>query len=460
MSNYGSLLLSKVVDNNEAMALERHNITERHFQSATDKKAFKFIREYAQTNRGRAPSYAALVEEVPEFSYIPSVEDGYEYLTRRLFHETAEEELANFINGEIDPKELRKNPDATLALMFENYADDMPTLLTKLKEKLEDIEVRTTVRGKIGIDVKKDVDKFKEEYEKREAGLSHKTWKSRYASIGKYTSGNLYVVYGKSGRGKSVTTLADLIHMAQQGARCLLWGMEMSWFEIFVRIYSILSGDAGIRKINVAGVDLEGGFDTSDIREGELAEEFKTQFFDFITALNQELAGELTVRAVDDDDFNDRSLRALEQDILDLEADVVVVDPFYYLDYEKNEDKTTGGAASTTSQRLRKLTGRLKVVMIAITQADEGNELVDEDGSRELSLPSREDVKKTKSLLEDAYILIAIDTDYKQGRGLISNNKGRDGGEGDVTEIMYMPQYGICRSLMSDELSIDDFAGF
>lgn len=459
MSNYGSLLLSKVVDNNEAMALERHNITERHFQSDTDKKAFKFIREYAQTNRGRAPSYAALVEEVPEFSYIPSVEDGYEYLTRRLFQETAEEELANFINGEVDPKELRKNPDATLALMFENYADDMPTLLTKLKEKLEDIEVRTTVRGKIGIDVKKDVDKFKEEYEKREAGLSHKTWKSRYASIGKYTSGNLYVVYGKSGRGKSVTTLADLIHMAQQGARCLLWGMEMPWFEIMVRIYSILSADAGERTVEVAGVDLSAGFDTGDLRDGELADEFKAKFFDFLARLNVELDGEITVRAVDDDDFNDRTLRALEQDILDLDAEVVVVDPFYYLDYEKNEDKTTGGAASTTSQKLRKLTGKLKVVMIAITQADEGNEPFDEDGSRELVLPTRDDVKKTKSLLEDAYTLIAVDTDYKQGRGLIANNKGRDGGEGDIAEIMYMPQYGICRGLLETEASIEDFGG-
>lgn len=457
MSNYGSLLLSKVVDMNEVTALDRHNVTEHHFVAETDKKAYRFIKEYAATNRGKAPSYAVLVDEVPTFNYIPMVEDNYTYLTKRLFFESAEEAIANFINGEVDPKELRKNPDATLAEMYKNHADNPPELIDKLIETFQDIKYRTDTRDKIGTDAKRDIEKFKEEYGKRERGESHKVWQSRYAAIGKYTSGNLYVVYGKSGRGKSVTTLADLIYMAQQGARCLLWGMEMSWFEIFVRIYSIMTADAGMRNLNVAGIDLSAGFDTGDIREGALAEEFKTQFFGFLDALNGSLAGELTVRAVDDDDFNDRSLRALEADILQLEADVVLVDPFYYLDYEKNDDKTTGGAASSTSQKLRKLTGRLKVVTIAITQADEGKSEVDEDGSREMALPNREDVKKTKSLLEDAYTLIAVDTDYKQGRGLIANNKGRDGGEGDVTEIMYMPQYGICRSLRDGELSVDEF---
>ena len=457
MSNYGSLLLSKVVDTNDALALERHNITERHFVTETDKKAYRFIREYAATNRSKAPSYAALVEEVPEFSYIPAVEDSYEYLTRRLYNESAEEELANFINGEISAAELRKNPDATLAKMYEHYADDMPTLLEKLQDKFADIRMRTEVREKIGTDAKRDIEKFREEYDRRERKESHKIWESRYSSIGRYTSGNLYVVYGKSGRGKSVTSLADLIYMAQQGARCLLWGMEMSWFEIFVRIYSILSADAEVRTLNVAGIDMSVGFDTGDLRDGELAEEFKQQFFDFLERLSEDLAGEIIVRAVDDDDFNDRSLRALEADIMQLEADVVLIDPFYYLDYERNDDKTTGGAASATSQKLRKITGRLKVVMIAITQADEVKETKSEDGSRELTLPERDGVLKTKALLQDAYTLIAVDTDYKQGRGLVSNNKGRDGGEGDVTEIMYMPQFGVCRGLHSNELSVEDF---
>lgn len=457
MSNYGSLLLSKVVDMNEVSALERHGITEKHLVSETDKKALRFIREYAKTNRGKAPSYAVLVEQVPEFSYIPQVEDGYEYLTKRLFNEAAEEALANFINGEVDKEVLRKDPDATLASLYENNADNMPMLMDKLAAKIAEIRYFTEVREKVGFDVKNDTERALEEYKRRKAGESFKTWNSRYASIGKYASGNVTVFFGKSGRGKSVVTLADGIYMAQQGANVLVWAMEMSEFEVLARVYSILSGDEGIYDLNVAGVNMEAGFDATDIRNGSLSDDFEEKFETFLRSLNTSLEGNLIIRGADDDSFSDRSLRALEADIIHTDAHVVLIDAFYHLDYEVNTSRTAGGDAAETSKQLRKMTGRLGVVTMAITQADEIKEETSDDGSRELVLPQRGDVKKTKSLLEDANILVAIDTDYKQGRGLVGNVKGRNGGEGDVTEIMYMPQHGLVRELYSNEVSVKDF---
>src|SRR5690606_23432995 len=118
---------------------------------------------------------------------------------------------------------------------------------------------------------------------------------------------------------------------------------------------------------------------------------------------------------------------------------------FYYLHYERNTSKTAGGDAAETSKRLRALAGRTSTVIVAITQADETKQEEDEDGNRELKLPERKDVKKTKALLEDAYLLIGVDTDYKQGRGLVGVFKGRDGGEGNVSEVLYIPQVGIVR---------------
>src|SRR5690554_15418 len=188
-----------------------------------------------------------------------------------------------------------------------------------------------------------------------------------------------------------------------------------------------------------------------------MAHEFETAFRFFLDTINDELDGNIIVRGVDDPDFNNRSLRQLEADILQTKADVVVIDPFYYLDYEKNTSKTSGGDASETSKKLRRLTGTHQVVTIAITQADETKTNKDDDGERELELPNREDVKKTKSLLEDASTLIAIDTDYKQGRGLVGINKGRNGGEGDVVEILYIPQVGIVQELRVGEDTVKDF---
>src|SRR5690606_796145 len=98
---------------------------------------------------------------------------------------------------------------------------------------------------------------------------------------------------------------------------------------------------------------------------GQLAPEFETAFRFFVDTLNDRLVGNIVLRAVDDEDFNDRTLRVLEADIKSAEADYVVIDPFYYLHYEKNTSKTTGGDASNTSMKLRAMAGRTQTVIIA-----------------------------------------------------------------------------------------------
>src|SRR5690625_7515372 len=76
----------------------------------------------------------------------------------------------------------------------------------------------------------------------------------------------------------------------------------------------------------------------------------------FIRNINAYISGYSTVRAVDDEELTDRSLRALEADIKQVGADFVVIDPFYYLQFEKNTSRTTGGDASNTSMKLRAMT--------------------------------------------------------------------------------------------------------
>ena len=447
MSNYGTLLLSKVIESNDVGALKRHNIAAEHFKSEADRKAYEFICDYAEQNRGQAPSYATVTENVPDFMFIPQVSDSYEYLTRRLMADVARAELHDFLT----------QSDGLQAL-WDEYQNNIPEMIDKITEKFDNIKHRTDVREKIGTDVKRDTDKFKYEYERRKEGKSFKTWKSKFSNIGEYVSGNMYVFYGKSGRGKSViASVEEALEMAMQGANVLIWSMEMPWFEVLVRLYVSLSGRKGLTQVNVAGMDLTGGFNASDVRNGQMAQEFEDAFISFLDSLNDEIPGNIVVRGVDDPDFNNRSLRQLEADILQTKADVVVIDPFYYLDYEKNTSKTSGGDASETSKKLRRLTGTHQVVTIAITQADETKTNRDEEGERELELPNREDVKKTKSLLEDASTLIAIDTDYKQGRGIVGINKGRNGGEGDVVEILYVPQVGIVREMKTGEASVEQF---
>jgi replicative DNA helicase len=445
--HYGLMLLSKVIDNNDVAALARFGITESDFATEAERQAYRFIVDYAEANRGQAPSYATVAAEVDGFTYIPEVADSYEYLARQIKSYAAKMAAVELLQNQA-PK------------VFEEK--DGNSFIEWLISEAERIKIRTGVRNKIGTDVKADADKFLAEYERRKAGESFRVWKSRFPfinkAIGGYVSGNLYVVYGRSGRGKSAITDEEGIEMAMQGATVLIWSMEMGWYELMVRIYTSVSGRIGVSVAELDGIDMEAGFDSRDLRYGKLSEEFEKKFREFLASINAVIPGRIIVRAVDDEDFVRRDLRQLEADIIETKADVVIIDPFYYLDYEKNTSKTTGGDAAETSKKLRRLAGRTKAVVFAITQADEVDGKEDDDGERELRLPERSEVKKTKQLLEDAALLIAVDTNAKQGRGLIGINKGRDGGEGEQAEILYLPQIGVIREMETGEAVAAQFA--
>ena len=447
MSNYGTLLLSKIIDENSPQQLAKHNVQAENFRIAADREAFEFIKEYAAKHEGEAPSYAAVIEKVPDFIFIPNVTDNYAYLTRQLLNDTGRAEFEDFI----------QNGDGLNAI-WEADGSDTAKLIDNVVDKLLAIKQRSVKAEKVGTDLKADADKFLEEYARRKNGQSFRTWRSRFSIIGEYVSGNMYVIYGRSGRGKSViAAVEEALEAAEQGATVLIWSMEMAWYEVLARLYVSLSGRHGLTEVEFNGASILAGFDANQVRNGQLAPEFEEAFASFIKTLNDFVPGTIIVRGVDDPTFSSRTVRQLESDIINTGADFVVVDPFYYLEYEKNASRTTGGDAAETSKKLRRLCGTTQTVILAITQADEVQEVEDADGSREISLPKRSEVKKTSALLEDATTLIAIDTDYKQGRGLIGINKGRNGGEGEVIEILYATQYGVVKELAAAAGSADDF---
>lgn len=441
---YPKLFLNKVIEENDVSAIRRYNVTLDDMHSDVDKETYKFIVDYAEKNGGQAPSYATVASEVDGFEYIPEVSDSYEWLVTQIKDFTAKVKVAEWINS----GEFERQLNELGGLEFVN---------NWLPSVLESVKIGTSVRNKTGTDVKKDADKFLEEYERRKRGESFKVWKSKFSAIGEYISGNMYTVFGESGRGKSIITLEDAIYVAKQGATVLIWAMEMGWYEVLVRIYASLSGDKGVTTAFLNGVNMDAGFSARDIRLGELSEEFEQAFRNFIRNLNDYIDGEIIVRAVDDEDFTDRSLKALQTDIERFNADFVVIDPFYYLHYEKNTGRTTGGDAANTSMKLRSLTGRLSVVTVAITQSDVKKSEVTEEGTRELVLPSRDGVRKTKNLLDDAAVLIGVDSDYKQGLAIVGVLKGRDGGEGDISNVLYLPGYGVVKELETGETALEGF---
>ncbi|TXK24506.1 DnaB-like helicase C-terminal domain-containing protein [Bacillus amyloliquefaciens] len=448
---YGTFLISKAIEANDPNALLRFNVSEADFQTQGERKAFRYVMDYAEKHRGQAPTAEMVANEVPEFQPDFSIEASYDYLAKNLKDRAAEREFIELMNGRIDPETNRQVQEPQLEKRFieAQKSGDMGKFFEWLTGQAESLKMRTSVRNSVGTDIKRDIDKFKAEYENRKAGESFRIWRSKFdfvnKAMGGYVSSNVYVIYGKSGRGKSAVSLEEVTNCAMQGANVLIWSMEMGWYEVLVRLYVSISGTMGVTTATLDGVDMEAGFNSRDVRQGKLSDEFEAGFMEFLDRLNEIIPGNITVRAVDDEDFGSRTLRDLKSDIIETKADVVLVDPFYYLDYEANTSKTAGGDAANTSQKLRRLAGHTKTTIFALTQADEDDEKETEDGARELKLPQRKDVKKTKALLEDAALLIAVDTNAKEGRGLIGLNKGRDGGEGEVAEIIYLPQIGVVK---------------
>lgn len=438
MANYGEQMFSKVVDNNDVQAFVRFSIEESDFPTEAERKAYRFIREYAEQNRGQAPSYATFQAENPDIVYIPDVTDSFEYMAKQMKSFSAKLQAKRLIEQEFP------------TIFAEN---DGLTAVELLKKRSEEIILRTHVRKSIGTDIKNAGDVFLSEYQKRKDGVSFRIWKSKFPSInreiGGYLSGNMYTWYGRSGRGKSVFTMEDgALESAMQGADVLVWAMEMSRFEWLARAYSSLSARQGIVEAEINGEMFAAGFENKAMLMGNLPEEFEESLRGFLAQLNEMIPGNIILRAADDEDFEDRSLRALEADIIALKPDVVLIDPFYYLDYERNTSKTTGGDAAATSMRLRRITGRYGIVTHAITQADEVKEREDDEGMRELNPPQRGEIKKTKQVLEDAVNVFGIDSVAKEGRGVIAIGKGRNGGEDTEVEVVYLPNYGIVKEVV------------
>lgn len=447
MSNYGTMLLSRVLDDGTTQPLKKHHVEPSHFISEADRKAYDFILRYEREN-GQVPSYATVMTEVPDFFYVASVDDSFTYLTRKLKSESALSEFVDFVNtGGLDKivNEHKANPSE---------------LFSEIKNVMESIDKRTSVRDNIGTDIAKDSASFLGEYKRRKEGESFKLWRSKFPrindTIGGYYSGNMYTWYARSGRGKSVVTMTEAIEAARQGATVLVWAMEMSRFEWMARAYSMLSADRGYLVETIKGVDYEVGFENNAMLAGSMTEEFEKAFRIFLLELEEGrvLKGRIILRAADDKDFVNRSVSVLESDIVSTEADVVLVDPIYLMDFEANTSKTAGGDVANTSKLLRRMAGYTGTAIHVITQADEVKDDMDDDGNRELRAPKRAEIKKTKAVLEDAANVFGIDSLNDQA--VIEIGKGRNGGEGVRVELIYLPNYGRVEQAVT-EASASDF---
>lgn len=449
--NNAKLLLNKVIEDGTTTPITRHNITIDDMHSDVDRATYMFVMSYAEQNGGKAPSYATVVSSVEGFEYITEVSDSYSWLTEEIKSESAKRGFIKlWESGAIE-----RNLNGMTGAEFVNVW---------LPAQLGDIQSKTNIRESVGTDLKRDGSLFLEEYYDRKEGRSFKIWKSKFSlindQISGYFSGNMYTWYARSGRGKSIITAEEAIEAAFQGANVLVWAMEMSRFEWMARAYSTISARLSRTVEMIDGVNYEVGFDSRHMLSGKLEEGYEDGLKMFVDKLAEGgiLKGNIILRAADDDDFIKRDVKQLEADIISTKADVVLIDPIYLMDFEQNTSRTAGGDVANTSKRLRRIAGTENVVLHIVTQAEEVKDDEDEEGNREIRPPKRAEIKKTKSVLEDAANTFGIDS--LNGEGIIEIGKGRNGGEGTQVHLLFLPNFGIVRQMETGEAVADEFYPF
>lgn len=431
---YGEALLSRVMDANDITLLKKHGINRDDLPTEAEREVYDAIIEYENTNGGKAPGFALITADHPEFTYVADDGTATDYMAKRIKDASGKRLLADLLNSPTLAEQFEKSSS-------ENFAE----FLTK---SIEQITLKTTNTRSVGKSLTDLKTEFRDEYQKRKIGKSFKLWRTPFeslnAEIGGFYSGDIYGVMAESGRGKSYLIIAFIDSLLRQGAKVLVKSYELKAYLWLSRLFSILTAHEEI--VEAAGGQRV-GLPNRDLLSGKLDDDLEAYFLTLLDAINEYYPGELILQAKGESDLT-RTLNDLDRELtIRTDIDAVVVDPFYGLDdvYGRNANKTAGGAAEHAARRFEQIIGKHDVVGIYAVQATVEKQAREEDGGRELKLPTRDQVKTSKALLEIATILFAFDSN--DGTAILGVDKGRNGGEGISVELTALMDYGVLREL-------------
>ncbi|MED3832985.1 DNA helicase [Peribacillus frigoritolerans] len=442
---YGNLLLSKVIDENNVQALTKFGITAKDLPTEGDRQTLRFISDYAEANRGQAPSYAVVTAECPTFEYTPQVGDSYDFLAKEIKAFSAKQALLEYVQGRFTAE-------------F-NSERDGNKILDDLISEANRIKLSTNIRSEIGRTMDDIKTSLKAEYLKREEGRSFKCWKTPFESltneIGGWFSGDVYGVMAESGRGKTYLNVKIVDSLLRQGANVLVKSFEV---KEYIWISRLVSTATAVDELLVDELGRKLGIPNKQILSGKLDEVVREQFLTVVETLDTYYPGKLYFQGKSGGELT-RTLDDLEREVMTGLVDAVVVDPFYGLSdvYGKNVNKTAGGSAEYAATRFEQIIGDNDVVGFYTVQATVEKKQTDEADNRELNLPTRDQVKTTKRLLDISTNLLSFDSLEKEGMAMLGIEKGRNGGEDFRLELIALFDFGVLAEFPKGEAAAAQF---
>jgi hypothetical protein len=456
MSTAGMRFISKALDRSDADAFKRCRLKPEHFGTHDEKAIVEYIEGYAQRNAGACPTPEEVAAEFEAFEYYPEVPAAFETMAREIKEDWAQRETVRLLRGKLDPQDSEeKVREVTVKKLFEEKQG--LELVRGILAELEYIEQEADVQKRLGRTLRDMSSDGLAEYRRRKEGKSFKMWRTPFESlnkeIGGLYSGDVYTIFGESGRGKSYLTIAFVDEFLRQGATVLFKSYELKWFLVLARLISIATARdeafTDVRTKRKIGISNKG------ILTGDLSLAEEELYEKMLREINDYYPGQLILQAKSDPELT-RSLAELEQELRsNPDIDIVVVDPFNNVSdvYGRNVNKTAGGAAEQAARRFEQIIGQFDVVGLTTVQATVENTQKDKEkiraGKRELKLPTRDQVKTTKAILEVSSNLFSFDN--VDGMARVGVEKGRNGAEGFYVDLIAMLDYGVLREAPSGE---------
>lgn len=345
-----------------------------------------------------------------------------------------------------------------LPSLFESADSDL--VISTLLSRLESIKIRTNIHKKIGRDLSEIKTTLISEYQKREEGKSFKRYDTPFPTltkeIGGFFTGDVYGVMAESGRGKTYLVGEFVDSLLRQGARVLVKSYEVKEYVWMARLISIITAHD---ETFVDELGRKLGIPNRDILAGRLEDIVRDRFFDVVEHLDTYYPGKLYFQGKSDPGLT-RTLDDLDAELSRERVDAVVLDPFYGLSdvYGRNANKTAGGAAEYAATRFENIVGDHDVIGIYTVQATIEKKQTDLDGGREIKLPTRDQVKTSKRLLDIATVLFSFDSLEKEGIARIGCEKGRNGGEDFTLDLIALFDYGVLREFPTGQAAAEQFS--
>lgn len=395
------------------------------------------------------PVYNAFVDHCKKYSETPSLSTLVGETDTGFTYDDAEESAETLVRK---LREFRAKTDKQRAL--QSIADQWPsldadTVTERIKQSMDDIDQRYGLSEQSSTNWTVDgADRLAAYTERKstEMTLIETGFPSWNEHVGPWKRGDYVVIFGQPKRGKTHLSRAFItLPAVRQGYRVLDYALEQPRAEIEAVLDSLESSYMEVKQYN----GQPSGFSERDILRGTLEDE--PAYEEFVTQMDRRKLGygDYIVRTLEDEDLAVANLDKIEADIDLYKPDVVLIDQASLLSYEKVREQKNGAGAEATSRRFRRLCVRKGIVGVILVQAtlDEDKET---DGVRVLNPPDATKIKTSKSFVEDATMLVTLDS--TTGKAVLKCERARMGGAGFTVDLSFWPNVGIVRELTAVDL--------